>query len=106
MQKRKLPQGVRVRHSRGCDRERCRCSTLEAFVYDKRTDRKLRKTFTNVAEAKAWRQDTLVGVRHGAVRATSSVTLREKADALIDGMKAGTVRTRSGDPYKPSVARS
>jgi hypothetical protein len=91
MQKRKLPQGVRVRHSRGCDRERCRCTTLEAFVYDRRTDQKLRRKFTNVAEAKAWRQDTLVGVRRGVVRPPSSVTLREKADALIDVMKAGTV---------------
>jgi integrase len=66
----------------------------------------VRRTFTNVAEAKAWRQDALVGLRRGVIRASSSVTLREKAEALINGMKAGTVRTRSGDVYKPSVIRS
>jgi integrase len=106
MQRRNLPQGIRIRHSRGCDREHCRCTALEAFVYDKRTDRKLRKTFTNVSEATAWRQDAQVGVRRGALRAPASVTVREKADALIAGMKAGTIRTRSGDVYKPSVVRS
>jgi integrase len=106
MRPKTLPQGIRIRHSRGCDRERCRCTTFEGFVYDKRSDRKLRKTFTNLAEAKAWRQDALVGVRRGVVRARTSVTVREKADALIDGMRNGTVRTRSGDVYKPSVIRS
>ena len=106
MRAKTLPQGIRVRHSRGCDRARCRCTTLEAFVYDKRSGRKLRQTFTNLAEAKAWRQDALSGVRRGVVRARASVTVREKAEALLDGMRDGTVRTRSGDVYKPSVVRS
>jgi integrase len=75
-------------------------------VYDKRSGRKLRQTFTNLAEAKAWRQDALSGVRRGVVRARASVTVREKAEALLDGMRDGTVRTRSGDVYKPSVVRS
>ncbi len=33
------------------------------------------------------------------------VTVRQAADALLDGMAEGTVRNRSGDVYKPSVVR-
>jgi len=34
------------------------------------------------------------------------MTVREAADALVAGMREGSVRNRSGDPYKPSVVRS
>ena len=105
MRKRTLPQGIRIRHSRGCDRDRCRCTTLEAFVFDKRSDRKLRKTFTNVAEAKAWRQDALVGVRRQTLRAPSAQTVREAWDAWLADARSGTVRNRNGHAYKPSALR-
>jgi integrase len=39
------------------------------------------------------------------MRAPTSTTLREAAEALTAGMKDGRVRTRSGDPYKPSAIR-
>jgi integrase len=38
--------------------------------------------------------------------ATTSQTVRQAADELIAGMEFGTIRNRSGDPYKPSVIRS
>ena len=34
------------------------------------------------------------------------MTVNDAADELIAGMRTGAVRTRSGDPYKPSAIRS
>jgi integrase len=45
-------------------------------------------------------------VRGGKRLALSSPTLREAWTVWLDGAKAGTIRTRSGDPYKPSALRS
>ena len=45
-------------------------------------------------------------VRRHARRARSSPPLREAWTVWLDGAKAGTIRTRSGDPYKPSALRS
>ena len=42
--------------------------------------------------------------RHeGIIGASSGETLREAGDALIAGMRAGSVRNRSGRAFKPSV---
>jgi len=38
--------------------------------------------------------------------ASSDVTLRAAWTVWLQGAKAGTIRTRSGDPYKPSALRS
>jgi len=72
-------------------------------VFSARDDRKIRKTFPTVGEAKAWRSDATGAVRRGALKAASPVTLREAAEAWIAGAEEGIVRTRSGDPYKPSA---
>jgi integrase len=37
------------------------------------------------------------------LRAPASTTLREAAEAWLEGAREGTIRTRSGDPYKPSA---
>jgi integrase len=39
------------------------------------------------------------------VRAPVPVTLREAAEAWLDGARSGSIRTRSGHPYKPSALR-
>ena len=43
----------------------------------------------------------------GAARSAPSepTTVNEAADELVAGMEAGTIRTRSGDRYKPSAIR-
>jgi len=108
--KRKQP-GVRVRHSRSCpaasSREvNCRCSpSYEAWAFSVRDGKKVRKTFPTLAAAKGWRADATSAIRKGAMRAPSSTTLREAADAWLEGAREGTIRTRSGDRYKPSVLR-
>jgi integrase len=105
MQRSSLPTGIRVRHDRDCDRQRCRCKTLEASVFSKADDRKIRAYFTNLAEAKTWRQDALVAVRRRTLRAPSDQTVREAWEDWLDGARAGTIRTRSGDAFKPSTLR-
>lgn len=103
--------GVRRIHSRGCpayaDRgARCRCSAgFEARVFDKRSGKSIRKVHRTEDAAKAWRVDALHAVQHGALRASEPTTVNEAADVLIAGMEAGTIRNRSGDPYKPSAVR-
>jgi integrase len=105
--------GIRVRHGRAClTRSGGRCScvpSIEASVYSVRDGKKIRKTFTGkgaLSSAKGWRADALHGLRRGTMRAPTSTSLREAAGELIAGMKDGSVRTRSGDPYKPSAIRS
>ena len=68
---------------------------VEAWAYDKRTAKKIRKTFTGtgaLAEAKGWRADATGAVRRGTMRAPTQVTLREAAEAWLQGAKSGGVR--------------
>lgn len=87
--------GIRERHGH-----------YEAFVYDRRAKKKIRRTFPTLLEAKTWRQDALVGVRKRTLKAPTPMTLREAWHAWLAGARDGSIRTRSGDVYKPSVVRS
>jgi len=102
--------GIRRRHSKHCpalDGRRCSCGAgWEAFVFSARDGCKVRRTFSTLAAAKAWRVDALAGLRKGTIRAPRPVTIDDAAADLVEGMRAGRVRTRSGDVYKPSVIRS
>jgi integrase len=84
---------------------RKRGSSWEAWVYDRRTGSKIRKTFHDYDEARSWRADATVGVRKGTLRPPSRVTLREAWEAWEAGAGDGSIRTRSGDRYKPSARR-
>ena len=105
-----MADGIRRRHSIGCatrEGRRCTCRAgWEAFVFSVRDGCKIRRTFPTMAAAKAWRADALGGAHRGTVRAPRPTTVRQAADALIEGMRSGLVRTRSGDTYKPSAIRS
>jgi integrase len=106
--------GIRVRHSRTCpanDGGGCRCKpSYEAAVQlrgpDPKKRRKLRRTFSTEGAARTWRVDQLNKQNKGTLREPTNRTVREAARDLIEGMRAGTILTRSGDPYKPSVIRS
>jgi integrase len=105
---RSTPTGIRTRHSRSCaaPEGRCTCSpSYEAWTYDRRSGRKIRKTFPTQAAAKAWRAEATTAVRRGSLRAAPSITLREAADAWLAGARDGSIRNRSGDVYKPSAIR-
>jgi integrase len=105
-----MATGITKRHSKGCpgrDGSRCRCNAgWEASVYSKRDAKKIRKVFVREAEAKSWRADALSALSRGALRAPKPTTVREAWETWYEGAKAGTVRNRSGDPYKPSALRS
>jgi hypothetical protein len=109
MQAKRSPQGIRVRHARSCRSAAgaaCNCKpSYEASVYSRREGKKIRKSFPTLTAAKAWRADATVAINKRTMRAPSSQTLREAARAWVDGAHGGTIRTRSGDPYKPSALR-
>jgi integrase len=102
--------GIQVRHKKACayrSGARCNCDpTYQAAVWSARDSKRIRKTFATLAEARAWRAETQTGVRRGTLRAPAHTTVAEAAEELVAGMKSGRVRTRSGDPYKPSAVRS
>lgn len=77
-----------------------------AVAFDKRTNRKLSKTFDTLAGAKQWRADAIAALGAGRLSADRGPTLRDAAEQWLEGARAGHVRNRSGDPYKPSAIRS
>jgi hypothetical protein len=88
---------------------RQRGDSWEAWVYDKWTKKKIRKTFCGSgahAAAKAWRTDATSAVSKRTLKAPAKTTVREAWEAWLAGASDGSVRTRSGDRYKPSVLRS
>jgi integrase len=102
--------GIALRHSRGCaSRESGPCSCKPAYqaqVWVAAQRKPIRRSFRTLAEARAWRQETQVGDPPGQVGAPSSRTVREAAEAWLAGARSGSIRTRSGRAYKPSVLRS
>jgi integrase len=50
--------------------------------------------------------NTKQALRKGTLRAPTAVTLREEAQAWLDGARSGVIRTRGGRRFKPSVLRS
>ena len=104
------PEGVTLRHASGCRsraEESCDCRpTYQAQVYSPRDRRTIRKTFRSLADARAWRSATQTALNCGTLRAPSRTTLAEAAEEWLSAAEAGVVRTRSGDPYKPSALRA
>src|SRR5438067_2381490 len=105
------PTGIDPRHSRSCpaakDKQaKCRCRpTYAVWVYSKRDAKKIYSTHATEAAAKAWRADSTTKVNRGTMAAPTCQTLREVAEAFIEGIEAGTILNRNGKPYKPSVRR-
>ncbi len=108
--KRRQHEGIEPRHRRGCATRTgyaCSCTpSYQAQVWSRRDRKPIRKTFATVSEAKAWRQESQVALRKGTLRASSPSTLQEAANEWLAAAEAGIVRTRSGDPYKPSAVRA
>lgn len=105
-----MAEGIRVRHGRNCRTRtggNCNCQrTYEASVWSRRDGKKIRESFPTEAAAKSWRADALKGVKDRTLRAPSQTTLRQAWDEWLAGVRAGTIRNKSGDEFKPSVVRS
>lgn len=104
-----MAAGIIKRHSKGCRSKQgqecnCRCG-YEVWVYSPRDRRKVRRTFSNFAAARSWRADAKRQIDQGALRAPTQQTFREAAEAWLAGAEVGEIRTRSGQPYKPSTLR-
>ena len=85
----------------GCDCE----PGFQAQVFAPREGRTIRKTFSALSEARAWRAQTMVAVGRGTLVAPTRTTLSEAAEAWLAAAEGGVVRTRSGERYKPSALR-
>ena len=104
-----MPQGIRKRHARTCrSREGRGCScrpTFEAQVYSPREQKRIYRNFPTEAAARMWRQDALIAVRRGGMKAGRIPTLREAWTDWAAGADAGVILTRSRERYKPSTLR-
>ncbi len=102
-------EGVTVRHTSGCPARtggRCGCRPgYQAQVWSARDGRTIRRTFRTLGDARAWRAESQTALWRGGLRAPTRVTLAEAAEAWLAAAEAGVIRTRSGDPYKPSALR-
>ena len=103
-----MAENIEVRHARRCPapERKCNCDpSYRVGVWSARDRKRIRKTFSSLAEAKTWRADAAVAVRKGGLRATAPVTIENAASAFLDGARAGTIRTRSGRTYKSNTLR-
>jgi integrase len=99
--KRKPEKGIAVRYA--ADGK----PSYRGRVWSARDERQLSGPwFPTITQARNWRQDALVAVRKGTMRAPVAVTVAEAAATFIDGARAGTVLDRSGRRYKPSSVRN
>ena len=105
-----MAEGIEVRHWKGCRSTtggRCNCEpTYRASVWSNRERKRIRKTFSSIAQAKAWRADALVALSKGVLRAPKPTTLQQAWDAWYAGAQEGSIRNRSGDRFKPSALRA
>jgi hypothetical protein len=95
-----MAEGIEVRHSRSCaSRAGKRCSCAPGYrvaVYDTIGRRKVSKTFRTFAEARRWRATAQTQAAKGVRLSGTAQTLREAAEAFVEGIAIGAVRTKSG----------
>lgn len=103
--------GIYYQHSSKCNGRKsdgsCRCNpSYQATVWLARNNRRLKKVFPTVSQAKSWRAELVAASKHGGTLPTTSrLTVAQALDEYIDGMKSGAILNRSHRPYKPSVIR-
>jgi integrase len=104
-----MSEGIEVRHARTCASrlgKRCNCNPgYRVAAYDAMSKRKVSKTFRTLGEARRWRARAQTQAAKGVRLAGTPQTLLEAAEAFVDGITSGAIRTRTGERYKPSVVR-
>jgi integrase len=102
-----MAAGIYKRHSKKCatvEGGRCNCQPgYQAHVFDARTGTRHRRHFRTEADAKAWRAQALVELRHGRLAQPRKVTLQQACDEYLRLAEQGVILTRGGDPYKPAT---
>jgi integrase len=106
---RKIPPGIRLRHSKLCAvaaGKRCSCTpSYEAVVSFGRGEQRRTKTFATLEQAKTFRVQIATHKQRLPLRARS-LTLRQAAEDFLAGARSGSIVTRGGARYRPSVIRS
>jgi integrase len=103
-----MSTGIEARHGRACPHRdgRCNCTpTFQAQVYDSKAGRRMYKTFATRSAAKRWRHDAISDLRSGKLTADRGPMFGDAVEDWLDGLRAGHITTRSGDPYKPAAIR-
>jgi integrase len=104
------PAGIRPRHSRSCPArgwEACSCKpSYESTAWSHRDSKKIRRSFPTLAAARAWQRDAVTALARGELRSPTRQTVRQAAEAWLAGARAGEIRSRSGEVFKPSTIRS
>ena len=87
---------------------RCNCEpSYRGHVWSAREQKRIRGPwFPTPAQARNWRQDALVAVRKGTLRAPVEITVSDAATGFLDGARAGRVLDRAGKAYKPATIRN
>jgi integrase len=82
--KRRPAAGIEELHARSCssrDDRRCNCApSYRASVWDTRAKKLIRRTFPMRADAKTWREEAVVAVRQGTMRAAAPQTVEQAAE--------------------------
>lgn len=104
-----MSTGIEARHARSCALKaggaRCTCTPTWQASVGHGSDR-IRKTLPTKSAAKLWRQDALVAMRRGSLtEARPKTTVEEASATWLEAARAGIVRTRSGDAFKPATLR-
>ncbi len=104
-----MAEGIEVRHARSCASRtgrRCNCEPgYRVSVYDPISRRKASKTFRTLAEARHWRATAQTQAARGVRLSATAQTLHDAAEAFVDGITSGAIRTRAGERYRASVVR-
>jgi integrase len=79
---------------------------FQAQVWDAKAGKRISRTFPTRSAAKRWRSDASSALRAGELSAGRGPLLDDALDEWLDGLRAGHVTNRSGDPYKPGTVRS
>lgn len=104
--------GIEARHADDCPKvadpsKRCRPGCrFRGQVYNRNDGKREKGPWGTLDEARSWRTNRLNEIAKGARRTTTTVTLTDAWSTWLAKAKAGTIRTRSGDPYKPRALRS
>ena len=104
-----MAKGITERHARSCRHRdgRCTCTpTFKVQVWDAKAGKRITETFTTITAARQWRQDAYAALRAGTLTADRGPTLDEAAAVWLEAARAGIVRNRSGETYKPGTLRN
>ena len=104
--------GIDVRHRTTCGSHaggKCNCKpAYQASVWGAREEKRLRKTFSTLAAARAWRAEAQTAIRRGTMRASIALTVREAGDELVEGCAraaSGLVRATATSRVRSAATR-